>query len=166
MDDQVKRPLVVPVHLDEVVAAAQGADGVAGPVLVDLAKAAKRAQIDLLLVGVGMLPNLHSRRDIGADETVQGLQIQGFIVQDGGLHAAADVHAYHVGYHLVVEGHGGADGAALARVGVGHHPDAAAGQKVLVAHRGDLCPCGLVDGVDKHLGSVVGACNFNHLIHL
>ena len=166
MDDQIQRPLIVPVHLDEVVAAAQGADGVAGPVLVDLAEAAQRAQIGLGLVGVGVLPYLHPRGDVGTDKAVQALQIQRLLVQNGGLHAAADIHAHHVGHHLVMEGHGGADGAALARVGVGHHPDTAVDQIILVTHEGDLRPSGLVNRVDKHFGGVIRAGNFDHMVHL
>lgn len=134
--------------------------------LVDLAETVQRAQIGLFLVGMGALPDLHARGDVGADETVQDLQVQGLFLQDCRLHAAANIHAHHVGHHLVMEGHGGADGAALARVGVGHHPDAAVFQEILVAHGGDLRPGRLVDGINKHLGGVVGAFNFNHIVHL
>ena len=54
------------------------------------------------------------------------------------IHAAADIHAHDVGYGLVLHGHGGADGAALAGVHVRHDADAAAFGEVIVAHPADL----------------------------
>lgn len=61
-----------------------------------------------------------------------------------------------------MQSHSGADGAALARMGIGHDADAGIRQIVLAAHGADLFPRGFVNRIDKHLGGVVGAGDLQH----
>ena len=55
-----------------------------------------------------------------------------------GVHTAPDVNAHNVGDRLVSDGHGGADGAAPARVDIRHDPDPGPGGEIVVAHSADL----------------------------
>ena len=67
------------------------------------------------------------------------MKLQPPLPDAGGLHAAPDVHTHQIGHNLVADGHGGADGTALAGVNVGHEPDAAARRKFLIAQLLNLC---------------------------
>ena len=60
------------------------------------------------------------------NEAVQLRQIQPFVFQFHGFHAATNVHTHQVGHDLVCNGHGRADGTACAGVHIGHDTDSAA----------------------------------------
>ena len=72
VDHQIEIVLLVPVHLDEVVAAAQGADALRGAAGVDLPAAFQLGDVDLSAVAVGLLPHVSAVGNVLADEGVQG----------------------------------------------------------------------------------------------
>lgn len=130
--------------------------------LVDFPEAAQRAEIDLLQIGVRLAAHLHPGGNGGVNQAIESLQIQLLFLQNGDLHAAADVYPHHIGRHPAMQSHGGADGAALARMGIGHDADAGIRQIVLATHGSDLFPRGFINRIDKHLGGVVGAGDLQH----
>ena len=120
------------------VAAAQGADALRGAAGIDVRKAFQLGNIDLPAVAVCFLPHVSAVGDILADEGVQGRQVDALFLEQDHVHAAADVHAHQVRDHILPDGHGGADGAALPRVDVRHDPDLRPGGKRLIAKRLNL----------------------------
>ena len=135
MDDQVESAVGGPVHLDEVVAAAQGAE--AALQIAAVLQGPEAAQLGQVEADLAALPDLHP----GGDEVgglVQTLRIDLALSQLHRVHPAADIHADHVGDGLVDDRHGGADGAALACVDVGHDADPAARGEFIIAHPADL----------------------------
>ncbi len=54
------------------------------------------------------------------------------------IHAAADVHAYHVRNGFPVNRHGGADGAAFSRMHIRHNTDLGTLRHGVIAHPSDL----------------------------
>ena len=142
MDHHVELTLIVPVHLDEVVAAPQSADALFRPEQVHMAGAAQLLQVDLVQIAVGLGAYVKAGGDLFIDQLIQLLQLHVALPDADGLHAAADVHPHQVGHYFVGDGHGGADGAARPGVYVRHEADAAARGKLLVAkldHLGDGC---------------------------
>ena len=119
VDDEVQPSLVVPVDLDEVVAAAERADGVFCTLAVDRACAAELVQVDVLQKRVRRRADAAPRRDVRADDAVEACKVELPFLEDGGEHPAADVDADQVRDDLVGDGHRRADGAAGARVEVG-----------------------------------------------
>ena len=162
MDHNIQAALVVAVHLDEVVAAAQGADALFRPQQIDVFCAAQLPQVDLAAVSVRLFPDGKAGGDLFIDQLVQLLQFQTPLPDADGLHAAADVHPHQIGHHLVGDGHGGADGAALAGVDIGHQPDAAARGKFLIAQLLYLCKGGAVHHIGEDFGLVVFSSDFDH----
>ena len=93
---------------------------------------------------------------------VQLLHVDLLPGETDGIHPAADVHAHHVGDGLVADGHGGADGAALAGVYVGHDADAAALGERIVAHAADLLDGLVFDDTGEANGSIDLSLDFHH----
>ena len=125
-----------------------------------MAGTAQFAQVDLIEIAVGLIPDGEAGGDLLIDQLVQLLKLQSSLPDAGGLHAAADVHPHQIGHHLVGDGHGGADGAARPGVDVGHEPDTAARRKFLVAQFLNLCDGGTVHHIGEDLGLIVFSFNF------
>ena len=158
MDHQVVGAVRRVVHLDEVVAAAQGAQTPLQPLAVfQVPVAPKRRQVEVLLPTV---PHPFSGGDEVSD-LVQLGQVKLHMAQLHGVHAAADVHAHQVGDRLVRDGHGGADGAALTRMDVRHDPNAAPGGEFAVAQLPDL----LHSIVSDHLRVANGGIELSFDLH-
>ena len=62
-----------------------------------------------------------------------------------------------------MEGHGGADGTSLARMGIRHDADTAAAQKRLVAHGLELLRRYAVQTICKDLCRIKFTLDFNHI---
>ena len=75
MDDEVQIAFIILVHLDEVIAAAQGADAEHRPVQLHVLCAVQSLQIDIFHKSVGLGLNGKARGDILADQLVQLLQL-------------------------------------------------------------------------------------------
>ena len=139
MDDQIQPTIGGPVDFDEVVAPAQGAQrALEPPGVLQRPETAERFQIKGLLAP---FPHVHARGNEVSGFVKPGEIHRGFVQMEG-VHAAADVNAHHVGHGLVSNGHGGADGAALARVHVRHDANGAARCAIVIAHAANL-----VDGL-------------------
>ena len=164
VNHQVEVSVVVPVHLDEVVAAAQRADAPFRPEQIHMAGAAQLRQVDLAEIGVRAVPDGEAGGDLLLDQLVQLLEFQPPLPDADGLHAAADVHPHKVRHHLVGDGHGGANGAARPGVDVGHQPDAAARREFLVAQLLHLGDGRAVHHIGKDLGLVVLSANLDHSV--
>ena len=162
VDDQAEPAVRAAFHFDEVVAAAEGTDAVQCPFGVDVCIAVQPGQIDLCGIAMGRIPHGKAGGDGGADELVELLGLEMRLPQDGGLHAAADVHAHEIGDELVGDGHGGADGAALACMDIGHDADRSALCEGLAAQLKDLCGAGLVRFFGKNAGAGVCALDDKH----
>ena len=162
MDHDVEIPLVVLIHLDEVVSAAQSADAPFRPQQIHMAGTAQLVQVDLIEIAVGLVPDREAGGDPLIDQLVQLLKLQPSLPDAGGLHAAANVHAHQIGHRPVGDGHGSADGTALARVDVGHEPDAAAHREFLIAQLLDLCDGGAIHHVGEDPGLTVFSFDFDH----
>ena len=133
MNDQVQRAVLILIHLDKMVAAAQGADGAAGSAQIDSFGTAQRREVDGFIVWMQRLTNGKTRWYPLTDDLIQRFQIQRLLCQPHGLHTTADVHTHQIGHHFIGDGHGRSDGAALAGVHIGHDADLAASRKSLVA---------------------------------
>ena len=155
MDHHIQLPLLVPVHLDEVVAAPQRADALFRPEHLNVPEAAQLLQVDLVRVPVDGGAHRKAGGDFLPDQLIQLLQLQMVLPEPGRLHAAADIHPHQVGDHPVGDGHGGAHGAPRPCVDVGHQPDAAAGSKLLIAQLNHLGDGRLVHHVGKNLCLIV-----------
>ena len=138
VDHHEQVPLLAPVHLNEVVAAAKGTDAPSGPLQSHIGGAAELGQINFSVQRVGYVPNLPPAGDFPADEGVQSCKIYFLFRNADGLHAAADVHPHHTGDDFVRNGHGGADGAAHPGVDIGHDADGAVLECLLLADGANL----------------------------
>src|SRR5690606_15534668 len=121
----------IPVHFNEMVAAAQGADAFDRPVQVHVIFAVKLTQVDVGRISMGLFADIKTGGNVIINHPVQLFEVNGLFPQLDGFHAAANVHPHQVRHHLIGDGHGGADGAADAGVNVGHDPDTAAPGKFL-----------------------------------
>ena len=162
VDHDVEISLVVLVHLDEVVPTAQRTDAFFCPEEIHMAGTAQFAQVDLIEVAVGLIPDGEAGGDFFINQLVQLLKLQPPLPDAGGLHAAPDVHTHQIGHRPIDDGHGGADGTALAGVNVGHEPDAAARRKFLIAQLLNLCDGGAVHHIGEDLGLIVFSFDFDH----
>ena len=159
VDDEVLPSLLVGVHLDEVVAAAQGAQGSLQPLGVfQLAVTAQAGEVEALLPS---LPDVPPAGD-GMSGRVQLFKVDLDSTEVDGVHTAPDVHPHHGGDDLIGNGHGGADGTALARVDVGHDADLAVREGLGVADLADLLHGTLVHGGGEALGGVMGSYDLYH----
>ena len=163
VDDQVALTVLVHVQLDEVVAAAQGADALAGAIQVHGVGAAELGQVNLVVVGVISVPDGQAGRYLAVDELIQPLQLHPLAGHRHRLHAAADVHPHQVGHHLVPNGQGGADGAAHPGVDVGHDAYLAARCEGLVAEGLNLAAGARFQLIAEDQGGVVGSFDLDHI---
>lgn len=135
MDDQALHAVGGDVDLDEVIAAAEGAQRALEALDVpELAVAAQLLEVELLLAAV---PDAGARGDLVA-RLVEGGQVDGPVTQVGREHAAADVHAHKVWHHRVRDPHRGPDGAAYPEMRVGHDGGVCAFRKRHAEHGADL----------------------------
>lgn len=135
MDDHVLHAVGGDVDLDEVIAAAEGAQRALEALDVpELAVAAQLLEVELLLAPI---PNASTRGDLVA-RLVEGGQVNGLVAQVSREHAASDVDAHEVGYHSVRDPHRGPDGAAYPEMRVGHDGGVCALRKRHAEHRADL----------------------------
>ena len=124
--------------------------------------AAQLVQIDLAEVAVGPVPDGEAGGDFLIDQFVQLLEFHIALLDAGGLHAAADVHPHQVGHHLIGDGHGGANGTALAGVDVWHKPDTAARCERLVAQLLNLCDGCVIHNIGEDFSRVKLALYLYH----
>ena len=93
---------------------------------------------------------------------VQLFKVDLDLTEVDGVHTAPDIHSHHGGDDLIGNGHGGADGTALARVDVGHDADLAVREGLGVADLADLLHGTVVHGGGEALGGVVGSYDLYH----
>ena len=159
VDDEVLPSRLVGVHLDEVVAAAQGAQGALQALgVLQLTVTAQAGEVKALLP---TLPDVSPAGD-GVGGRVQLFKVDLDLTEVDGVHPASDIHPHHGGDDLIGNGHGGADGTALARVDVGHDADLAIGKGLGVADLADLLYGSLVHGGGEALGGVVLSYDLYH----
>ena len=139
VDHNVEIPLFIFIHLNEVIAAAQGADALFRPQQIHMRGTVQLRQVDLAEIAMGLVPNGEAGRDFLINQLVQLLQLQSVFPDAGRLHAASDIHPHQIWHHFIRDGHGGADGAAFPRMNIRHQPDAAACCKFLIAQFLNLC---------------------------
>ena len=133
MHDQIEITRVVPIHLDEMIAAAQGADAEPPPFRIHLRQAAQFVDGGTPRQPMRRSANTIAAGNMGPDDMVQQNKIQIRPLQRMHQHAAADVHADKIGDYLVGDRHSGADGATGAGMRIRHDADAAAAYEFLVA---------------------------------
>ena len=78
------------------------------------------------------------------------------------VHAAADIDTDHIGYRLVPDSHGGADGAAFPGVDIGHNADSAALSKRAIAHSLNLLDGRILDNLCITESGIYFSFDFHH----
>ena len=147
------------VDLDEVVAAAQGAQAAFQPLrILQRAEAAQPCQVKALLPA---LPHAHAGGD-AVGRLVHALHVDIAPAERDRVHAAADIHTDDVGDDLVPDRHGRADGAALPGVDVGHDADPAPGGDLIIAHSADLLDGLVLDDAGKADRRIHLSFDFHH----
>ena len=114
--------------------------------------AVKLCQVYLFAVAMGLFPDGKARGYLLVDELIKLLELDVFLLQPYGLHAAADVNSHKIGDDLFGDGHGGTDGTACACVNIGHDADLCSLAHGLAAKCDDLSNCVLFDVIGKDLG--------------
>ena len=135
VNDQVVCPVGRGIYLDEVVAAAERANGPPDALRVpEHPVALKLQEVEALLAA---LPYVLAGGHLVAG-LIERLHVDVALAKVDRVHAAADVDAHDVGNHLVPYGHGGSYGAASTHVHVGHDAHLAAFRELGVAHGAHL----------------------------
>ncbi len=85
--------------------------------------------------------------------------------QGHSIHVATDIHTHYVGHCLICDGHGGADGAALAGMDIRHDPDLRSFGHGVIAHAPYL-----LNGIVLHHCRVADCCiyfsfDLYHILH-
>ena len=78
------------------------------------------------------------------------------------IHAATNIHAHHIGNHLINNGHGGADGTSLSGVYVRHNSNFGGCERFFVAYRLNLLAGAIFELVCIALSGVVFSYDLYH----
>ncbi len=123
------------------VSATQRANAAHGSVKIDLISTAELGNVNFSVQCMRNVANFTAIGNLLANQHIQLLEVDLPISKLHSLHTAADIHADHTGYNLVLNGHGSANGTALTSVDIRHDPDLTAGKLFLIAYCLDLLVC-------------------------
>ena len=164
MDNHIEVPFLVPVHLNEVVSAAQSSNTFFRPEQVHMLRAKQVLQIHLAGVSVGLVPDLEAGGDFFIDQLIQLLHLKVCFPNPDRLHPTANIHADQVGDHLIGDGHRRANRTPRPGMDVRHKPDAAPRGKFLIAEGNYLRNGRFIHHVSVNFCGIKPSSYFNHAI--
>ena len=166
VDNDIDVPIIVLVRLNKMIASAQSANAMIGTVSIDLLCAAQLRQINFFCVTMQGGTDCKARRNALADNLIQLLRFDVGLFQADGFHAASNINANKVGANLILDRHGGSDGAASTGMNVRHHTNLTALDIGLVQEIDDLRNGFTIDHIGKHFCRSVFPLKLKHFIAL
>ena len=166
VDNDIDIPIIVLVRLNKMIAATQCTDTVIGTVSVNLFCAAQLRQIDFFCVTMRCGTDCKARRNALTDNLVQLLRFDIGLFQADGFHTASNINANKVGANLILDSHGGSDGAASTGMNIRHHTNLASLDIGLVQEIDDLRNGFAIDHIGKYFCRSVFPLKLKHFIAL